>query len=408
MLEGQWRKDLASVIAKCKQLQDEVRTLQDSATLVAALKSARVIGCTTTGAAKYTELLQTPGVAPTVVMVEEAGELQEAHTLTSLSPKTKQLIMIGDHKQVRPKVECYMLSVESRGGHDLNVFLFERLVTSGFPHVTLGVQHRMHPGISQLVRTCTYPQLQDHPSVHEHPPVLGLEQARCVVFIDHREPELQEKGPGWGTNTFQSKVNVHEVKMTVAVVQYLLQQGYQTDQLVILMPYLGQLQELHREIKAADKSMQGALSERDMQDLRKEVQPTALVGVNAVVEASARSIRVATIDNYQGEEADVVVASLVRSNEQGSVGFLRELERINVLLSRARHGLILIGNASTLRNASNADARRHWGMVLDNLEDRGGIAKGLPASCQLHKTSTLLESPQAFRERAPQGGCCLP
>jgi superfamily I DNA and/or RNA helicase len=50
----------------------------------------------------------------------------------------------------------------------------------------------------------------------------------------------------------------------------------------------------------------------------------------------------------QGEESDVVIASLVRSNDSGSVGFLKEPERINVLLSRARHGLVLIGNSNTL------------------------------------------------------------
>jgi hypothetical protein len=75
----------------------------------------------------------------------------------------------------------------------------------------------------------------------------------------------------------------------------------------------------------------------------------------------------------QGEEADVVVASLVRSNSKGTVGFLREPERINVLLSRARDGLILIGNSTTLRNASSAAARKHWSVVLDQLEASGSL-----------------------------------
>ena len=69
-------------------------------------------------------------------------------------------MQIGDHKQLRPKVEFHPLSVASGGGHDLNVSLFERLVTSGFPHAALAVQHRMHPDISELVRECTYPHLQ--------------------------------------------------------------------------------------------------------------------------------------------------------------------------------------------------------------------------------------------------------
>ena len=80
-------------MARCKALQDEIRTLGDSQ-LVPLLKGARVIGCTATGAAKYKELLQDPDIAPTVVMVEEAGELHESHTLTSLSERTKQLILV--------------------------------------------------------------------------------------------------------------------------------------------------------------------------------------------------------------------------------------------------------------------------------------------------------------------------
>lgn len=82
-------------------------------------------------------------------MIEEAAEILEAHVLTSLSPSTQHLIQIGDHKQLRPKVESYELSVQAGRGHSLNVSLFERLVTAGAPHTTLEVQHRMHSDISR-------------------------------------------------------------------------------------------------------------------------------------------------------------------------------------------------------------------------------------------------------------------
>jgi hypothetical protein len=122
------------------------------------------------------------------------------------------------------------------------------------------------------------------------------------------------------------------------------------------------------------------------------------------------AVRVATIDNYQGEEADVVIVSLVRSNSRGRIGFLREPERINVLLSRARHGCILIGNADTLRNASDVAGRKHWGIVLDLLQQRKGIHPGLPAVCQQHgrRIEPMLSSPEAFRQLCPDGGCREP
>ena len=77
---------------RTREIQDEIRDL-NSSTDLALFKTARIIGCTTTGAAKYKEVLKM--ARPTVVMVEEAGELQEAHTLTSLGSTTKQLIMVG-------------------------------------------------------------------------------------------------------------------------------------------------------------------------------------------------------------------------------------------------------------------------------------------------------------------------
>ncbi len=362
-------------------------------------------------------------------MVEEAAEILEAHVLCSLSPRTKQLVMIGDHQQLRPKVESYELQVQSGKGHQLNVSLFERLVRAGFPHTTLAVQHRMHPDVSSLIRH-TYPALEDHPSVAHRPPVLGLSAANRVVFIDHSEPEEGEMKRGWNQRfEHQSKVNMHEVRMAVSVVRFLLQQGYQASQLVLLTPYLGQLMELQRELS---KGFVVSLNDLDLRDLR-TAAAAAGKDINAMASASSPSggsgkargsstgssdsggwasaaVRLATVDNYQGEEADVVVASLVRSNSSGKVGFLGEPERINVLLSRARHGMVIIGSAATLRHAASPSARKHWGKVLDKLEARGCIHHGLPAVCQQHDRPLLppLDSPAAFLERAPDGGCSMP
>lgn len=115
----------------------------------------RIIGCTTTAAAKYSYLIN--AAKANCVLVEEAGEILEAHILTALSPTTKQLILIGDHKQLRPKYKNYDLSVEKGEGYDFNKSMFERLISQGHPHVTLRNQHRMHPEISQIVREMTYP-----------------------------------------------------------------------------------------------------------------------------------------------------------------------------------------------------------------------------------------------------------
>ena len=261
-LEG-WRQELRVLLSEQLQeqlllmhrLQEQLRSLRNSGCEV-VIGQSRIVGCTTTGAALYKDLLLGP-TAPIVVLVEEAAEILEAHVLTSLSPRTQHLVMIGDHKQLRPKVEFYELSVQAGRGHTLNVSLFERLVLGGFPHAALAVQHRMHPEISALIKH-TYPSLQDHSKVKDHPEVRGLESR--VVFIDHKEPELEEKEKGvWrkGAAEHQSKVNEHEAAMVAKVITYLLQQGYGSEQLVVLTPYLGQLLELQKEMSREMKVRRG-------------------------------------------------------------------------------------------------------------------------------------------------------
>ena len=184
LMEGRYKEDtyreLAEAMTVYQSSKDELRSIYDNDKRM-VLQKARVIGCTTTGAAIHKELLD--DVAPGVVLIEEAGEILEAHCITSVATRTKHMILIGDHKQLRPKLESYELSVESGKGHDFNRSLFERLATSDFPYVTLGVQHRMRPEISLLIKP-TYPALQDHPSVLDKDKVRGLKDN--VVFITHK------------------------------------------------------------------------------------------------------------------------------------------------------------------------------------------------------------------------------
>ncbi|KAG6859665.1 hypothetical protein C0993_003622, partial [Termitomyces sp. T159_Od127] len=136
------------------------------------LRSKRIIGCTTTAAAKYSGSLQS--VSPDILLVEEAGEILESHVLTALSSRTSQLILIGDHKQLRPKVNNYDLTVEKGGGYDLNKSLFERLILRDYPHTKLTSQHRMRPEISALIRELTYPELSDAPKTQNRPDLRGV------------------------------------------------------------------------------------------------------------------------------------------------------------------------------------------------------------------------------------------
>jgi AAA domain len=375
-----------------KSLSDTKALFNEKDRRVMAQK--RIIACTTSAAAKYFRRIQS--VSPDVLLVEEAGEILESHVLTALGSETDQLILIGDHKQLRPKAH-HDLSVEKQDGYDLNRSLFERLVIKGYPHETLSQQHRMRPEISSLVRHLTYPDLSDAPSTRGRPDLRGFQNN--LMFINHQSPEEESQAPDWRDGpSSSSKKNLFEAEMTLKCVKYLAQQGYRTDQVVVLTPYVAQLRLLHDVLRVENDPV---LNDMDSYDL---VQAGLMPAATA--RSQKRPIRISTIDNYQGEECDIVLVSLTRSNARGDIGFLSSPERLNVLLSRARNALILIGNASML-----AEARKGatiWKDFLGLLKDGSNIYDGFPVKCERHpERQSLLCKPEDFGN-CPDGGCDKP
>jgi len=290
-----YRTRLADAMKAIESAKSEIKGLESMKDAL-VLRQTRVIGCTTTKAAMCKDLLD--DVAAGVVLVEEAAEIMEAHVLTSVSAKCKHLIMIGDHKQLRPKAEYYPLSVESERGFDLNISLFERLA-SKIPIATLSVQHRMHPEISAIPKLTTYPNLIDANDVKDitnNPPVKGV--LSRVVFVDHKHEEDGQSGAdGEGV----SKTNAHEVKMVVKTVRYMIQQGYMPKDLVVLTPYLGQLLKLQEALAADDNKV--LVGDLDFYEARNKLEGVAGFDVTkmggggkpAVDESSDTSVRVATM-----------------------------------------------------------------------------------------------------------------
>jgi hypothetical protein len=92
-----------------------------------------------------------------------------------------------DCRQLRPKVNNYLLTVEKGEGYDLNRSLFERLVLKEYPHEALLSQHRMRPEISALVRLLTYPDLVDAPGTRNRPDLKGVRNN--LVFVNHEHGE---------------------------------------------------------------------------------------------------------------------------------------------------------------------------------------------------------------------------
>ena len=168
--------------------------------------------------------------------------------------------MIGDHKQLRPKVDTYELSVAcSTTNYNFNCSLFERLVLSGsIEYASLASQHRMHPEISKLIRP-TYDELLDAEKTLRHPAVRGVKSR--VVFLTHDKPE--GGNAAWKVEAL-SKTNEHEVGMVRAIVRYLIQQGYDPTQLVVLTPYLGQVQLLKTALSEDGAVLLGEVDQREL------------------------------------------------------------------------------------------------------------------------------------------------
>lgn len=251
----------------------------------ATLDEKKVIGCTTTAAAKYHELIAAANAD--MVLVEEAGEILEAHVLTALAPSVRQLVLIGDHKQLRPKINNYELSVEKGSGYDLNRSLFERLILQGHHHSLLKQQHRMHPDISAFPRALTYPELKDGPRTIFRDKPRGIRER--VIFVNHENPEedFTALADRRDNGAAMSKQNTFEAHMVLRLVKYLGQQGYGTDQLVILTPYLAQLRLLRDTLSLENDPM---LTDLDSHELRR-----AGLLTDAAAKVGKKPIRISTI-----------------------------------------------------------------------------------------------------------------
>lgn len=385
--------------------REELETIRTELDL-RVLRQANIIGITTSGLARNIELLR--GVGSKVLICEEAGEVLEAHMLTALLPSIEHCILIGDHQQLRPQVQNYDLSTESRNGsqYALDVSLFERLVqpqdtfAQPLPLSSLEVQRRMHPSISQLVRETQYPRLQDDPRVSQYPEVVGMRRRLFWMHHNHLENDTSES---------TSRTNSFEVDMVAALVKHIVQQGvYKPDDIAVITPYLGQLRMLRQKFSSAHTIL---LNDRDIDDLEREGinsgdAPSAQsnADVNTVVSKGSLSqaLRLATVDNFQGEEAKVIIVSLVRSNKTNSAGFLKTPNRINVLLSRAQHGMYIIGNANTTQSIPM------WHDVVEILRKDGNLGEDLELCCPRHPdTPMLVQNPTDFARLSPEAGCDL-
>ena len=314
------------------------------------LKESEVIAMTTTCAARYRNALRR--IKPKIIIIEEAAEVLEAHVITSLTEGAEHVILIGDHKQLKPKPTVYKLARE----YNLELSLFERMIRNGMDCHCLDTQHRMRPEIASLLQDI-YPNLQNHPSVLQYPDIKGISSNLFFVSHKHQEKDNSE---------LKSKLNEFEAEYVVSLCWYLLLQGYSPSQITILTLYTGQL----------------------------------LLLKNLMPKKKFEGVRVTAVDNYQGEENDIILLSLVRSNDQDKIGFVGIENRICVSLSRAKHGLFVIGNMEFMAKRSAT-----WERIIARATAKNQVGLSLRLFCRNHPDTYIDAAKASDFNAAPEGGC---
>jgi regulator of nonsense transcripts 1 len=280
------------------------------------LQAADVICCTCVGAGdprlKRFRFRQ--------VLLDEATQAIEAEALIPIVMGAKQLVFVGDHCQLGPVV---MYKPAAKAG--LTQSLFERLVLTGNRPIRLQVQYRMHPALSEFPSNMFYEgSLQNGVTEADRqlltlPGYAGKEDFPWPVpgkpmffYSIMGMEEISASGTSYLNRTEASHVE--------KIVTHLLRMGVTPAQIGVVTPYDGQKKYVSEHMRRAG-ALAGALYE---------------------------AIEVASVDAFQGREKDFILVSCVRSSETQGIGFLSDPRRLNVALTRARLGIILLGNPRVL------------------------------------------------------------
>lgn len=290
---------------EARELFADARRLEAQA-VDAILSSADIVCATTTGL--DSEILGQRRFD--LAVIDEACQSTEPGCWIPIL-RCQRLVLAGDHCQLPPTVVSQ--EAEEQG---FGLSLFERLVALHGSEVTklLSVQYRMHEAIMDFSSLKFYDAaLEAHPSVREHR-LCDLGGVRAcplteepVLFIDTAGAGFDEQVEPDG----ESRLNVEEAKLVSRKVKALLAAGLAARDIAVIAPYAAQVRLL-----------------RELLDVE--------------------GLEIDSVDGFQGREKEAVIISLVRSNRKGEIGFLEDVRRMNVALTRARRKLIVIGDSATL------------------------------------------------------------
>ena len=311
-------RDLQSQKGKGESTRKKINSLKDRATeLEQRIKEqifaqSRVIACTLTGSAN--KVLS--GMKFSTLFIDEAAQALEAACWIAMR-KANRVIFAGDHHQLPPTIKCYEAA---RQGLDRT--LMERIVSYHPESVSLlQVQYRMNEAIMRFSSDYFYEgKVQSAPSVKSRT-ILDSDMDNPVVWVNTEGMDCNEE---FVQESF-GRINKPEANLSLQQLKdYLMKVGRNRVledhvDVGIISPYKAQVHYLRQRVKS-----------------------------DPFFKPFRHLITVNTVDGFQGQERDIIIISLVRANENGEIGFLRDLRRMNVAMTRARMKLIILGDASTL------------------------------------------------------------
>ena len=314
---GDWHQKMDRLKGRATEL--EIRINND------LFSGAHVIASTLTGSASH--LLE--GMKFSTLFIDEAAQALEAACWIPVR-RAGRIVLAGDHCQLPPTVKSFEAM---KGG--LGKSLMERIVENHPETVTLlTTQYRMHEEIMRFSSEWFYkgameaaPDVKWRGILDYDTPIEWIDTASLIpedsVSADGDEsPETFRESLSGGNF---GRVNKDEGLLTLLTLQKYIERigkerflGERID-VGVISPYRAQVRYLRR-----------------------------LIRQTPFFKPFRQSISVNTVDGFQGQERDVIVISMVRSNDDGNIGFLRDLRRMNVAMTRARMKLLIVGNVPTL------------------------------------------------------------
>ena len=283
------------------------------------------------------------------VLVDEITQATEPEALIPLVLGAEHVTLVGDHCQLGPVIMC------KKAAHaGLTQSLFERLILVGGRPIRLQVQYRMHPCLSSFPSNTFYDgALQNGVTSSQRVPAAGFPWPKSS------HPNLFWSSTGYEelSSSGTSYLNRAEASNVEKAVTALLKAGVRPADLGVITPYEGQRAHLVTTFARS-------------------------AGVRASIYAE---IEVASVDAFQGREKDYIILSCVRSSEQQGLGFLSDPRRLNVALTRAKYGLIVVGNPRVLAK------QNLWNNLLQHYKAEDALLDGTIA----HWRPSLVSFPRA-------------